>query len=104
MYAVIETGGKQYRVQPGDVIRVERLAHEPGDEVTLDRVLLMADGEQTHIGTPHVEGGQVTAQVTTHGRAPKIHIVKMRRRKNSRTRTGHRQHWTELQIRDISKA
>ena len=102
MYAVIETGGKQYRVQPGDVIRVERLETEPGGEVTFERVLLVSDGDDVHVGTPHVEGGQVTAQVTAHGRAPKIHVVKFRRRKNSRTRTGHRQHWTELEIRGIS--
>ena len=101
MYAVIETGGKQYRVQPGDIIRVERLAHEPGDKVEFDRVLLVADKEKTHVGTPHVEGGRVAAQVTSHGRAPKIEIVKLRRRKNSRTRTGHRQHWTELEIKGI---
>ena len=101
MYAVIETGGKQYRVQPGDVIRVERLAHEPGDKVEFDRVLLVADEKETHIGTPHVEGGRVAAQVTSHGRAPKIEVVKFRRRKNSMTRTGHRQNWTELEIKDI---
>lgn len=101
MYAVIETGGKQYRVQPGDIIRVERLAHEPGDKVEFDRVLLVADEKKTHIGTPHVEGGRVAAQVTGHGRAPKIEVVKFRRRKNSRTRTGHRQNWTELEIKDI---
>ena len=101
MYAVIETGGKQYRVRPGDVIRVERLAHEPGDKIEFDRVLLVADEKNTHIGTPHVKGGRVAAQVTGHGRAPKIEVVKFRRRKNSRTRTGHRQHWTELEIKDI---
>lgn len=101
MYAVIETGGKQYRVQPGDVIRVERLAGEPGDKIEFDRVLLVADEKKTHIGTPHVERGRVAAQVTGHGRAPKIEVVKFRRRKNSRTRTGHRQNWTELEIKDI---
>lgn len=101
MYAVIETGGKQYRVQPGDVIRVERLAGEPGDKIEFDRVLLVADEKKTHIGTPHVEGGRVAAQVTSHGRAPKIEVVKFRRRKNSRTRIGHRQNWTELEIKDI---
>ena len=101
MYAVIETGGKQYRVQPGDIIRVERLAREPGEDIEFDRVLLVADGENAHIGKPHVEGGRVSARVTGHGRAPKIRVVKFRRRKNSRTRTGHRQNWTELEIRDI---
>ena len=101
MFAVIETGGKQYRVQPGDVIRVEQLAGEPGDEIKFDHVLLVGDDEKTHIGTPHVEGGSVAAELSCHGRAPKIHVVKFRRRKNSRTRTGHRQNWTELKITDI---
>ena len=101
MYAVIETGGKQYRVQPGDVIRVEQLAGEPGDKIEFDRVLLVADEENTHIGMPHVEGGRVAAQVTGQGRAPKIEVVKFRRRKNSKTRTGHRQNWTELEITGI---
>ena len=101
MYAVIETGGKQYRVQPGDTIRVERLAGEPGDKVEFDRVLLVADEKKTHIGTPHVKKGRVSAEVTGQGRSPKIHVVKLRRRKNSRTRTGHRQNWTELEIKDI---
>ena len=101
MYAVIQTGGKQYRVQPGDLIRVERLVHEPGDEIEFDRVLLVVDEQNIHIGAPLVEGGRVAAQVTGHGRAPKIKVVKLRRRKNSRTQTGHRQHWTELQITGI---
>ncbi len=101
MYAVIETGGKQYRVAPGDTIRVERLPHEPGEEIAFDRVLLISESDNTQIGTPTVDGSQVTAQVTAHGRAPKIHVVKFRRRKDSKTRTGHRQHWTEVQIQDI---
>jgi len=101
MYAVIESGGKQYRVQPGDTIRVERLSNELGEEVAFDRVLLISGDKDTLVGTPHVDGSQVTAEVTAHGRAPKIHVVKFRRRKDSKTRTGHRQHWTEVQIRDI---
>ncbi len=101
MRAVIETGGKQYRVQPGDIIRVERLAREPGERVEFDRVLLVSDDGSAHVGAPLVEGGRVAAQVTRHGRSPKIRVVKFRRRKNSRTRTGHRQNWTELEIQDI---
>ena len=101
MYAVIETGGKQYRVALGDTIRVERLPYEPGDRVTFDRVLLISDSEDIHVGTPTVEGSQVMGQVTEHGRAEKIHVVKFRRRKDSKTRTGHRQHWTEVKIQAI---
>ena len=103
MYAVIETGGKQYRVQSGDVIRVEKLDAEPGGEVAFERVLLVSegDGKGVRVGTPHLEGARVLAEVAEHGRAPKISVLKFRRRKDSRTRTGHRQHWTELRIRDV---
>ena len=101
MYAVIQTGGKQYRVSPGDVIRVERLEDEVGADVVFDRVLLVSDDETVHVGTPLVKDGKVTAQVTALGRAPKIEVVKFRRRKDSQTKTGHRQNWTELKIQDI---
>ena len=103
MYAVIETGGKQYRVESGDVIRVEKLDAEPGGEVALERVLLISegDGEGVRVGTPHLQGAKVVAEVTEHGRAPKIEVLKFRRRKDSRSRTGHRQRWTELRIRDV---
>lgn len=103
MYAVIETGGKQYRVASGDVLRVEKLAAEPGSDVTFDRVLMVAGDEDgdVRVGTPTVEGARVTAEVTEHGKAPKIRVVRFRRRKDSSTRTGHRQNWTELRIRAV---
>lgn len=103
MYAVIETGGKQYRVASGDVIRVEKLDAAPGSEVAFDRVLLVAgeEGAAPRVGTPHLEGARVTAAVTTHGRAPKLSVLRFRRRQNSKSRIGHRQHWTELEIRAI---
>jgi len=102
MYAVIETGGKQYRVAPGDVIEIEKLEVDEGDEVALDRVLMVTDGEQVRIGTPMLSGAKVTATVKTHGRADKIRIFKLRRRKNYRRTQGHRQHYTQIEITAIS--
>lgn len=103
MYAVIETGGKQYRVNEGDVIRVEALAAPAGAEVEFDRVLLVGrEGEQPPLlGAPYVAGGRVTGLVKASGRDRKIFIFKMRRRKNYRRRAGHRQHYTEVQITGI---
>lgn len=101
MYAVIETGGKQYRVAKGDVVRVEKLTCEAGDTINLDKVLMVADGDTVNVGTPLVEGASVSAKVVGHGRDKKIHIFKLRRRKNSRHQAGHRQHYTELEITDI---
>jgi large subunit ribosomal protein L21 len=102
MYAVIETGGKQYRVAPGDVIEVEKLDAGEGAEVALDRVLMVADGEQIKIGTPMLSGAKVMAKVKSHGRADKVRIFKLRRRKNYRRTQGHRQHYTEIEITGIS--
>ena len=102
MYAVIRTGGKQYRVAQGDKVRVERLDAAEGDKVTLDDVLLVADGDDVKVGTPRVDGGRVEATVRAHGRAPKIEVVKFRRRKHHQKRTGHRQGYTELEITGIS--
>ena len=102
MYAVIQTGGKQYRVAQGDTLRVERLGVEPGATIELDRVLMVADGENVIVGRPYVEGGKVTATVKTHGRGRKIRIVKFRRRKHHLKRQGHRQWYTELQVTGIS--
>ena len=102
MYAVIETGGKQYRVKEGDSLRVERLDAEEGAEIELDRVLLVGDGEQIAIGRPLVENGRVAATVKAHGRAKKIKVVKFKRRKNYLRRHGHRQGFTELEIKSIS--
>ncbi|MEE8482159.1 MAG: 50S ribosomal protein L21 [Acidiferrobacterales bacterium] len=104
MYAVIETGGKQYRVSPGDVVRVEKLAAEEGATINLERVLMVADGDKIKIGKPIVEGGSVTATVRSHGRGKKLKIFKFRRRKDSRTTAGHRQSYTELEITAITGA
>ncbi|HBC56120.1 MAG TPA: 50S ribosomal protein L21, partial [Gammaproteobacteria bacterium] len=84
MYAVIETGGKQYRVQPGQVLRVEKLAADAGEEVEFNKVLLTADGEEIKVGNPYLDGGSVKAKVRVQGRAKKINIIKFRRRKHSR--------------------
>jgi large subunit ribosomal protein L21 len=103
MYAVIESGGKQYRVAVGDRVKVESLAVEPGAVVSLDEVLLVVDGESVTVGTPHVETS-VQATVVGHGRGDKVTILKFRRRKNSRTHAGHRQNYTELEITSIGGA
>ena len=102
MYAVIVTGGKQYRVREGSSLRVERLAAEEGAEIELDRVLLVGEGDQVTIGRPFVEGGRVAATVKGHGRSKKINVVKFKRRKNYLRRHGHRQHFTELEIKSIT--
>ena len=102
MYAVIMTGGKQYRVREGERLRVERLAAEEGSEIELDRVLLVGEGDQVTVGRPLVEGGRVAATVRGHGRAKKIDVVKFKRRKNYLRRHGHRQHFTELEIKSIT--
>lgn len=100
MYAVIETGGKQYKVAVGDVLRVEKLPAEPGDSIALDRVLMIQNENDIQIGTPTLPE-KVNAKVVSHGRGDKIHIFKMRRRKNSRKQAGHRQDYTELEITAI---
>lgn len=102
MYAVFETGGKQYRAQEGDVIRVEKLEAGEGASIAIDKVLMVSDGDTVTIGTPYVAGGKVSATVRTHGRGEKIRIVKHRRRKHYHREMGHRQHYTELQITGIS--
>jgi large subunit ribosomal protein L21 len=102
MYAIIETGGKQYRVQPGDTIAVERLAGEPGEVLELDRVLLVSgDDAQTRIGTPSVPGARVRAEVVEHKRADKIIVFRYKSKVRYRRKTGHRQHLTRLRITDI---
>lgn len=102
MYAVIVTGGKQYRVAEGDVVKVEKLPVEAGASIDLDNVLMVANGDDVKVGAPYVAGGKVTATVKSHGRGDKVKIVKMRRRKHYRKQAGHRQHYTELQITGIS--
>lgn len=101
MYAVVSTGGKQYRVAEGDICRVEKLDAEVGAKVELDRVLMVADGEKINIGAPLVKGGKVTAVVKAQGRAKKIEIMKFKRRKHHQKKTGHRQYFTELEITGI---
>jgi len=101
MYAVIETGGKQYRVTEGQSIKVEKLDGEAGSNIDLDKVLMVADGENITVGAPYVKGGKVTATIKSHGRGKKIHIIKFRRRKHYQKEQGHRQHYTELQITGI---
>ncbi|MCW8976664.1 MAG: 50S ribosomal protein L21 [Sedimenticola sp.] len=102
MYAVIQTGGKQYRVSEGDTVKVEKLGAEEGASLDLDKVLMVANGEDIKIGTPYVAGGKVTATVKSHGRAKKVTILKFKRRKHHMKRQGHRQWYTELEITGIS--
>jgi len=104
MYAVIMTGGKQYRVSMGDRLRVETLAAAPGTTVTLDKVLMIGDGPEVEVGAPYVAGGAVRATVLEHGRGKKIRIVKFRRRKHYQKVTGHRQNFTELRVTEITSA
>ena len=101
MYAVIQSGGKQYRVAVGDKLKVESLKVEEGDNIDLEQVLLISDGENLQVGTPVLDAS-VQATVVGHGRGDKIKILKLRRRQNSRTRAGHRQNFTELEITGIS--
>jgi len=100
MYAVIETGGKQYRVSPGQVLSVELLEGEPGKELVFDSVL-MVSGEETVVGAPKVEGAKVTAEVVEHGKGDKVIIFKYKRRKHYQRKRGHRQHYTAVKIKGI---
>lgn len=101
MYAVVETGGKQYRVAVGDRINVERLDAEPGAEVTLDRVLLVEQDGDVKIGTPVVDGAKVIANVDAQSKGKKLIVFKMRPKKRYRRKAGHRQLITQLTIKDI---
>jgi large subunit ribosomal protein L21 len=102
MYAVIKTGGKQYRVVAGEKIKVEQIPADVGTEISLDQVLMVGKGDSVKVGNPLVSGATVTAKVVSHGRHPKIKIFKMRRRKHYRKIQGHRQYFTEVQIAGIS--
>ncbi len=102
MYAVIKTGGKQYRVAAGEKIKVEQIPAEVGAEITLDQVLMVGEGESVKIGTPLISGATVTAKVIAQGRHKKITIFKMRRRKHYQKDQGHRQNFTELEISGIA--
>ena len=102
MYAVIKTGGKQYRVAAGEKLKVETIGAEVGSVVTLTEVLAIGDGGNVRIGTPLLSGAAVTATVLSHGRHDKVRIFKMRRRKHFQKHAGHRQNFTELRIDAIS--
>ena len=98
MYAVIKTGGKQYRCSAGEKLKVEQIPADVGAEIVLDQVLLLGDGEAVTMGAPLVGGAAVTAKVVAHGRGEKVRIFKMRRRKHYRKTQGHRQNYTEIEI------
>jgi len=102
MYAVIKSGGKQYRVAQGQVIRLEKLPAEVGESVELDQVMMVVDGEQHHVGTPVLSGAKVTAEVLEQGRAKKVSILKFKRRKHHMKRMGHRQSFTKVKVTAIA--
>ena len=101
MYAVIESGGKQHRVEKGEILQLEKLNAATGDKVKFDKVLLVGEGESVKIGKPYVQGGQVTAEVLREGRGDKIKIIKFNRRKHYKRQQGHRQWYTEVKITGI---
>ncbi|HXF66398.1 MAG TPA: 50S ribosomal protein L21 [Burkholderiales bacterium] len=103
MYAVVRTGGKQYRVSAGEKLRIEQIAAAVGQEIVLGEVLMVADGEAVRVGTPLVEGAAVRAKVLGHGRADKVRIFKLKRRKHYRRTQGHRQNYTEIEILGIAQ-
>ncbi|KZE33471.1 LSU ribosomal protein L21P [Crenobacter luteus] len=103
MYAVVKTGGKQYKVAVGEKLKVEQIPADVDSQIVLNEVLMIADGESLAVGTPLVAGATVTATVVSHGRGEKIRIFKMRRRKHYQKRQGHRQNFTEIRIDAISK-
>jgi large subunit ribosomal protein L21 len=102
MYAVIESGGKQHRVQPGEVLQLEKLEAATGDVLQFDKVLLIGAGADVTVGAPYVAGGSVSAEVIRHGRHDKIRVIKFRRRKHYKRETGHRQWFTEVRITGIN--
>jgi large subunit ribosomal protein L21 len=102
MYAVIVTGGKQYRVVSGETLRVEKLEGDVGSAVEINNVLMLGDGDKITLGTPNIAGALVKATIKSHGRLEKIRIVKFRRRKHHRKQMGHRQHYSEIEITGIT--
>jgi large subunit ribosomal protein L21 len=102
MYAIVATGGKQYRVREGETLRVEKLLAEAGETVELDKVLLIGEGDDIKIGAPYLDGAKVTATVAANGRGDKVKIIKFHRRKHYRRQAGHRQSFTEIQITGIT--
>ncbi len=101
MYAIIESGGKQYRAEPGKMLSLEKLAGEKGAQVELTKVLLVADGDSVKVGTPTVEGAKVVSEIVRQGRGQKISVFKFKKRKKYRRRTGHRQSITTVRIKEI---
>ena len=102
MYAVVKTGGKQYRVSEGQTLKVEKINADEGASVELDKVLMVANGDDVKVGAPYLDGSSVSATVKSHGKGKKVHIVKFRRRKHHLKRQGHRQQFTELEITGIN--
>jgi len=102
MYAIVATGGKQYRVKEGETLRIEKLSAEAGETVELDKVLMVGEGDDVKVGAPYLEGAKVTATVASNGRADKVKIIKFRRRKHHRKQMGHRQSYTEIEITGIT--
>lgn len=102
MYAVVQTGAKQYRVSQGDTLEVELLPSEKGQEVTFDNVLLISDGDKVRIGNPTLKGARVTAEVVNHKRGPKLIAFKMKRRKGYHRKIGHRQELTVVKVKEIT--
>ncbi|HVK55507.1 MAG TPA: 50S ribosomal protein L21 [Burkholderiales bacterium] len=102
MYAVIKTGGKQYRVAAGEKLKIEQIPADVGAQIVLDQVLMVGEGDAVKVGTPLVVGATVSATVVSHGRHDKIKIFKMRRRKHYQKHQGHRQNYTEIQINEIA--
>jgi large subunit ribosomal protein L21 len=98
MYAILETGGKQYKIQPGEVLRVEKLAGNVGDPVAFDKVLMLGNDDEVRVGTPLVDGARVTGRIVTQDKGRKIVIFKFKRRKRYRLKKGHRQLFTAVQI------
>jgi large subunit ribosomal protein L21 len=101
MYAVIQTGGKQYRVSPGEEVKLEKLPGEVGDPIAFDKVMLVSDGESVKIGKPYLENTSVVGRLTRHGKGRKVLVVKFKRRKNYRRKRGHRQQFSMVKIEDI---
>jgi len=101
MYAVIKTGGKQYKVSEGEVLNFEKIEGDKGDTVSFDEVLMVSGGDEVRVGTPHVEGAKVIGEIISQIRGPKIIVFKMKRRKGYKKKTGHRQDLTSLKIKEI---
>ena len=101
MYAVIATGGKQYKVSKGETLRVEKIDGDEGSDIKIDQVLMVADGDKVSVGTPMLDKATVTAKIKAQGRGDKVEIIKFRRRKHSRSQMGHRQSYTEIEVTDI---